>query len=208
MLKSYHQAILQEALAEHFSERALDAITRANLRQDNLRGQIGHDEYHFDNNAFAASQDYIESQRGLIRPALERGNSLAAWEAFGRLTHTAQDLYAHSNYVALWLARFDDRDWPHPGEIDPLDGELLTSPKLRSGRLYYPFEALAFLPGLGRLVVPLLPRDAHAWMNLDSPTSGGKFAYAYAAAIIRTQHEFNQTVANLPPHLLNLFCDH
>jgi hypothetical protein len=207
MLTSYHRAISQEALAERFSQPALAAIIRANLGQDNLRGQIGHQEYHFDNNAFISSQNYIEDQRALIRPALEHGEVLAAWEAFGRLTHTAQDLYAHSNYVALWLRRFDAQARPAPEQIDSLDSDLLSSPELRSGRLYYPLEALAFVPGLRRLVLPLLPRDSHAWMNLDSPARGAGFAYAYAAAVKRTRHEFDRTVANLPLHLLNLFRD-
>ena len=33
--------------------------------------QFGHDEFHFDNNAFAASRAFIEQQRNLIEPALQ-----------------------------------------------------------------------------------------------------------------------------------------
>ena len=51
------------ALDDKFSSRALNKIIKANLNQDRLRGQIGHDEYHFDNNAFGKSYAYIEEQQ-------------------------------------------------------------------------------------------------------------------------------------------------
>lgn len=197
MLTQYHASITREALSARFSPRALEAIVAANLEQDNLRGQIGHDEYHFDNNAFEKSYAFIEEQRALTLSALQDGDAPAAWAAFGRLTHTAQDFYAHSNYVDLWLARYTDKTHPSPPEIDPLIDELVDSPELRSGKLYYPFEALSFVPFLKRFVTPLLPKDSHAWMNLDSPERGKRFEYALEAALKRTGHEFDQTVAGL-----------
>ena len=54
---------------------------------------------------------------GVIRPALERSDPRQAWQAFGRLTHTAQDFYAHSNYVALWRER---NPAAPPDQIDAL----------------------------------------------------------------------------------------
>ena len=70
-----------------------------------MRGQIGHDEYHFDNNAFEKSYAYIEEQRALTISSLMANDVFSAWSAFGRLTHTVQDFYSHSNYVDLWLSR-------------------------------------------------------------------------------------------------------
>ena len=93
------------ALDEQCSPRALEMMIKANLNQDNLLGQIGHDEYHFDNNAFEKSYAYIEEQRALTVSSLIAKDAPAAWSAFGRLTHTAQDFYAHTNYIDLWLAR-------------------------------------------------------------------------------------------------------
>ncbi|RME86779.1 MAG: hypothetical protein D6770_11080, partial [Anaerolineae bacterium] len=156
-----------------------------------------------------AGHAYIEANHALIRPALERGDREAAWAAFGRLTHTAQDFYAHSNYITLYLARRRDLSAspPDPEQVDPLDPDLIASPDLRSGRLYYPLEALTFIPGLERLVQPLLPRDSHAWMNLDSPARGPKFAYAFAAAVRRTQYEFGRVRENLPRPLFLRFTD-
>ena len=194
----YHESITRKALSEHFGPHALQAILAANLKQDNLlNGQIGHNEYHYDNNALAESNHYIEEQRGLSLSALQKDDLPAAWAAFGRLTHTAQDFYAHSNYVDLWLSNFDGQTPPPPSEIAPLIEELVHSPELHSGKLYYPVGVLSFIPIVKRLVIPLLPADSHAHMQLDSPARGERFAYAFEAAVKRTQHEFKITVQNL-----------
>lgn len=201
MLKSVHADITRRALGQTFSPAALEVVIAANLGQDALSGQLGHDEFHFDNNAFEESRAYIREQRGLIRPALERGDVDSARQAFGRLTHTAQDFYAHTNYVDLWIACQPDGMTPAPAEIDPLDDDLMYSTTLRSGKLYYPLEALSFVPGIKRIVLPLLPRDSHAWMNLDSVERGPMFEYAFNAAIKRTRYEFDVTVRGFPVEL-------
>lgn len=198
MLIQYHESITRKALSELFSPRALAAILAANLKQDDLlTGQIGHDEYHYDNNAISESDRYIEVQRGLTTSALQNDDLSAAWAAFGRLIHTAQDFYAHSNYVDLWLSRVtgNGQTPPPPSEIAPLMDELVHSPNLHSGKLYYPWEVLAFIPGVKHFVIPMLPKDSHAHMQLDSPTSGERFAYAFEAAVKRTRYEFDKTVA-------------
>src|SRR4026208_738308 len=107
MLTKYHIEILSDALADCFSSRALSAISKANVNQDSLSGQFGHDEFHFDNNAFEKSYAYIEKQRALTVSSLQKADADSAWAAFGRFLHTAQDFYAHSNYVTLWIAHFD-----------------------------------------------------------------------------------------------------
>ena len=207
MLGSYHRAITTQALGNYFSPRALEVIIAANLGQDHwLRGQIGHPEYHFDQNAFLESWDYIERNRAIVRPVLEAGDGYSAQKALGRLTHAAQDFYAHSNYIARWLSRFPDGQWPLPEEIDAFDDSLLKGPDLRSGKIYWPMEPFSWIPGMSRLIVPLLPRDSHAWMNLDSPARGPGFAYAFSAAVKRTRYEYELTVNGLPSGLLGAFC--
>jgi hypothetical protein len=205
MQTGYHRAITTQALGEFFSPAAIETIVAANLGQDRLTGQFGHDEYHFDQNAFQKSWSYVESNRRLIRPALQAGDRVSARRALGRLTHAVQDLYAHSNYVPLWLRRFPDGQWPAAEAIDPFDETLLAGPDLRSGKLYYPLEVLSFIPGLKKYVKPLLPHDSHAWMNLDSPESGSGFDYAMAAAVKRTRYEYDRTVSDFSPELLELF---
>ncbi len=205
MLKPVHVQMTRRALDGKFSERALAVIVQANVQVDSLWNLVGHAEYHFDDNAFERSRAYVEQQRALIRPALERGEPRAAWEAFGRLTHTAQDFYAHSNYVDLWLACQPNGMVPAATEIDPLDVDLVGSRSLRSGKAYLPLGALSFVPGLRRLVVPLMPPDSHARMNLDSAASGPLFEYAFHAAVKRTAHEYAITIRDLPEPMLHRF---
>jgi len=205
MLKPIHAGITRRALGQALSPRALEQVIAANLGQDALGGQIGHAEFHFDSNAFERSRAYIQSQRALIRPALESGDAGSARRAFGRLAHSAQDFYAHSNYVDLWLACQPNGMIPAPSEIDALDDDLLYSTALRSGRLYYPLEVLSFVPGLKRWVLPLLPRDSHAHMNLDSSERGPLFEYAFNAAVQRTSYEFDTSMRGLSVELTALF---
>ncbi len=207
MLKQIHVEITREALNGRFSPRALWIISAANFRQDSLRRQIGHNEYHFDNNAMEASHRYINEQRGFILASLLMSNSSSAWPAFGRLIHTAQDFYAHTNYVSLWLSRYRDSAPPPPPEIDPVEKSLIQSPDLHSGKLYYPLEILCLIPAFRKLVMPILPRNSHAWMNMDSPEHNPQFEYARLAAVKRTQYEFGILEKLLPPEMFARFTD-
>jgi hypothetical protein len=207
MLKPVHAEITRKALLGKFSDDALQAIIAANVRQDRLLGLIGHDEYHFDSNAFDRSYAYLEEQRTLTISSLDGADVPSAWSAFGRLLHTAQDFYAHSNYIDLWLSCQPDGALPIPTEVDPLDEDLIHTRALRSGRIYHLLEVLYFFRPLRRLALRLLPRDSHAWMNLDSPEQGPNFKYAFQAAVKRTKIEFNKTVPNLRQDLLKSFTD-
>jgi hypothetical protein len=202
MLRRFHIEMTHLALEDVFRPRALAKIIAANLYQDRIRGQIGHDEYHFDNNAFETSYAYIEEQRTLTTSSLRKQDAPSAWAAFGRLTHTAQDFYAHSNFVALWLD--SQTDEASPSEINPLDSNLINSQDLRSGK-FYVLEVLTFIPLLKPLVMRFLPRDSHGWMNLDAPERGPNFPYAFQAAVKRTKIEFERTTRDLPEELLGLF---
>ena len=206
MLRKFHIEMMHLALDGKVSPRALDRIIAANLHQDRLRGQIGHDEYHFDHNAFEKSYAYIEEQRVLTVSSLRANDAPSAWAAFGRLTHTAQDFYAHSNYIALWLARQPDGARPVPTDVDPMDPDLIHSPALRSGKVY-PLELLTLILPLKPLILPLLPRDSHAWMNIDSPERGPNFPYAFHAALKRTTIEFERTTRGLPADMFRLFVE-
>ena len=207
MLTQYHIAILLASLGGRFSPRALSAITYANIQQDGLEGQFGHDEFHFDNNAFEKAYAYIEEQRALTVSSLQHNDAPSAWSAFGRFLHTAQDFYAHSNYITLWLDRFTRQALPASSAVDPLDPGLLNSPDLRSGKTYYPFELLYFWRPTRAFVLSWLPRDSHAWMNLDSPEQGFKFDYAMQAVIKRTVVEYQRTTAGFSDGMCRLFLD-
>ena len=203
------------SIGERFSPRAISAIINANIYQDNISGQFGHDEFHFDNNAFEKSNAYIEEQRALTVTALQKNDARSAWSAFGRMTHTLQDFYAHSNYITLWLARFDPSTSSGqtppashaPHEVDPVDLTLIQSPDLRSGKVYYPFELLYYVRRTRKFALRFLPRDSHAWMNLDSPEQGFKFDYTMQAAIKRTVIEYEKTTSDFSNEMCKLFLD-
>jgi len=207
MLTQYHIEIMHASLADRFSARAMSAIIKANINQDRLAGQIGHDEFHVDNNAFDKAYAYMEEQRALTLSALQKKEALPAWSAFGRMLHTAQDFYAHSNYVTLWVSRFEGQALPSPLEIDPVDPSLLHNRDLRSGRVYLPFELLYFIRKTRAFSLRWLPRDSHAWMNLDSPEQGIKFHYAMQAAIKKTVIEFEKTTTGFSDEMCRLFLD-
>ncbi len=205
MLIPYHRQILHEALGNEIGSLALKIISKANAQQDYLRGQIGHDEYHFDNNALEESYAYIRENHAQTITALKSGYVETAWKAFGRLTHTAQDFYAHSNYIKLWLAQFDEENKPLPKDIIHNDPTILQSPKLHSGKLYYPLELFSYIPLLKKYILPHLPKDSHAWMNIDSPAQGRIFNYTLNAAIKITRDEYKKVLSQLSSDEKKLF---
>jgi hypothetical protein len=213
MLTQYHIEIMLASLGGRFSPRAMSVIVQANVNQDRIAGQFGHDEFHFDNNAFDKSYAYIEEQRALVISSLASGDANSAWQAIGRLTHSAQDFYAHSNYITLWLDRFAPSTSsgqaapPPPPEVDPMDPILTHSPDLRSGKVYFPLELLYFFPRTRQFSLRHLPKDSHAWMNLDTPEQGFKFDYAMHAAIKRTVIEFEKTTEGFSEEMCRLFLD-
>ena len=200
MKTRYHRIITTQALIPHFSQNALETVIAANLKQDVWIYQFGHEHYHYDNNSFAAGNAYIAEMRRSLVDALQCGDAISARESFGRLTHAAQDFYAHSNFIALWR---ESRPGASPDEIDPMFAGMLTDSRLRSGRIYYPLEAFSFIAALKPYIVPWLPRDSHAWMNIDDP-SRTNFDYAYAAAVKRTELEFEQLYQLLSQEQIHL----
>src|SRR5690606_18376168 len=101
----FHVQLLTEAVGAHFEPQALQQIIAANLGQDALRYQLGaYPHYHFDNNEITRSLAYVEQEHEqIVALALTANPGAAQRAAFGRLTHTVHDFYAHSNYVDLWL---------------------------------------------------------------------------------------------------------
>ncbi len=191
MIARYHRQITTDALGKHFHPQALEMIIQGNLHQDDLKYLLGaYPHYHFDDNAFDRTYAYLAEQNQIIFATLAANLPLPpAWEAFGKITHTLQDFYAHSNYVHLWLAQSPDQT-PDPEEIHPMLPDLLTHPRLHSGRVWLSLELLGMIPVVGRLLRPLFPKDTHIRMNLDQPKSGSRFPYAYVAARKRTEEAF------------------
>jgi len=199
--------ITRQAIGAEFSPRALQVILHANVGQDSLIHQVGRDHFHFDNNQIDASNAYIEAQRAAVFSSLSCNDVRAAWQAFGRMIHTLQDFYSHSDYVPRWLFRFNGGTPPPPDEIDPVSVDVLEHPGLHTGMFRHPLEVLAFLPPLRKLVLPYLPANSHARMNHDGPHVSAQFEYVFQASVKRTRLEFERTIAQLSPGQLSSFVD-
>jgi hypothetical protein len=194
MEKIYHEELTRSALDAVFSRGALDAIVTANLGQDSLLNLLK-SRYHFDDNDFDGAFAYAEAQEAAVVAALRDKDQEAAWAAFGRLTHAAQDFYAHTNYVALWLEAHPDFDADAGLPVDPVDPKIVYSDALIAAHVYYPLEALTIFDGLVPALQRILPADSHANMNLDHPGRGDLFPLAMSAARARTQFSFGEISA-------------
>ncbi len=48
-------------------------------------------------------------------------------------------------------------------------------------------EFFAMVPGLSKIITPLMPEDSHARMNMDSPEVSPHFNFVYLAALLRSK---------------------
>ncbi len=203
MLLEYHEIITRDALGEFFAEAALREIIAANFKQDALANLLGKPEIHFDNDKIAESLAYIDAEISRMANAVGDTSEIQAiqWDAFGRLCHTAQDFYAHSNYVDLWLAENGGLENTSPTEIDGLDEKLLTHPNLRTGSFHLLRDIVYYIPGIRTLARKIhIPQFSHEAMHLDDPSRGAQFDYAMVAATQRTRFEYRRAVDALSAH--------
>ena len=189
MKTKYHIEITQKALSDQFSEEALGDVIQGNIRQDKIRNQFGHDYIHFDGSAFEAGFDYLKQQEQAIIDHLRQDHFSAARLVFGRVTHSWQDFYSHSNYVRLWIEKAENLP---PEEIVINDPMIMNHPELKSGENYGLIEFIALIPPFSKWIKPTMPQDSHARMNLDVPDAGECFVYAYAAALKQTVKAFQE----------------
>lgn len=209
MKSKFHREITCKALGEFFSDDAMQIILAANLKQDRIKYQFGHHHFHFDNNSFDSGFAYIDQQENLLLDSIAQGRYRQAWEALGRITHTWQDFYSHSNYIRLWIS---DHPNASPEDIDPDDPHFLHHPLLESGKVYGLMEFIAMIPGISRIITPLMPADSHAKMNLDSPASGALFIFNYHAGLKRSFQEYKRildlcSAHQITPSQINQFRD-
>jgi hypothetical protein len=90
---NYHASLLRRAAPADFSRAALHfRVIPANIAVDFNQ----HDKWlHFDDCTFLAGLEHVEALWARIEAGAECNAN------FGRLTHTVQDFYSHSNWVEL-----------------------------------------------------------------------------------------------------------
>lgn len=196
MRSKYHVLITKEAIGEFFSPNNLNTILTSNINQDCIIGLLGHDEFHFDNNKFSESYAYLKSQKYLCVQAIVGNKTRKALKAFGRMCHSVQDFYAHSNYIQLWINNLNE-EAPSLSNLNCIERSILNSKELVSHQTTFPGDYLALIPGVDKLLKPYLPKSSHTNMNLDSPTSGDNFYWAYHSAVVRTKIELEKVIGEL-----------
>lgn len=97
----YHAEITSKAASGVLSNEQITFVVRANMSQDIRQFES---YVHFDNCAFLEGANHIRDEWKKIEAEDDR-LSQEALMAFGRLLHTAQDFYAHSNWIELYLER-------------------------------------------------------------------------------------------------------
>lgn len=190
----YHVEMTQRVLAKYFAPGALREVVRANVGQDSLRGLFGFDAHrHFCDPNLAHSWAYVDAEHALIEDlAAKRGPVAQQRAALGRLLHTVQDFYAHTNYVDLWLTRYGLAE---TDRIDGLDDGLIASPELRVGEWIFWRDSLYYIPVVGRLLRRIwLPAGSHEAVNLDSPARGPRFSLALSTAGQRSRLEYRRAL--------------
>lgn len=191
MQARYHIQITHAAVGDRFTQSDLQRIVRANLSQDRLPNLVLHPELHFDGGALREAQAYISQQRRLAVRLLMHGDRAGALDAFGRLTHTRQDFYAHSNWTALWVVRHGGPDRVTPDQVEICPNPLAV-PGLISGKASVIHFLACRIPLYGRWHARhMTPHDDHEAMNLDHPGRGPMFSYAVAAATRHTVVELD-----------------
>jgi len=135
-----HEDITTEGLkAENISDLSSEMIEDGNEGQDNIFSpNFNNGAHHFDNCMIEQGISYINAQQNRVvlfakDAPTDNDAKRKALEAFGELLHTAQDFYAHTNYVELFLA---NNPSSQPSDIPIVDWNALPS-NLRSGYFFY-----------------------------------------------------------------------
>lgn len=203
MLSRYHIEITKRSLGVFFSTDSLREITQANVAQDSFASLLGAEaRRHVCDCTVDESLAYIAEEHALIAELSERpGTESKQRAALGRLLHTAQDFYAHTNYVALWAARHGHEFVGEGLESvggDAIDPTIFSHSSLQIAKWVTWREPLYYIPGFGSLLRHFwLPESSHEAINLDSPKQGVYFYVAMAIARQRTLKEYSLAVAKV-----------
>lgn len=115
-----HEEITNRALGGLAEGKYLEMIDAANTQQD--IDHLDNPNAHFDDVSIPGSLAYIHQHWEAGIEAAGTGSNFEAVHRFGRLIHTVQDFYSHSNYIELHLAR-----GLSPERIPPADWNRLPA---------------------------------------------------------------------------------
>jgi hypothetical protein len=108
-----HQEITEAAgnsllLSGKITKADLDLIVLGTLSQDNITNYFDEHRRHFDSSFFPEGIDYVNNEWNYIKNTTDRTGALLI---FGRILHTIEDFYAHSNWIELNLQQSPIPTW-------------------------------------------------------------------------------------------------
>ena len=189
MNEEYHRQVTTEALADHLNAADLEIVIQANIGQDTVWNWLTTPERHYDGRRFTQAEAYIAQERARAVSAFQRGDRIQALQALGRLLHTRQDFYSHSNWMQRCAEEAGSAAQSADNPIICLDPQADTT--LFAARAPFLIHALYLIPVMGALIKRVyLPADYHEAMHLDNPSRGPLFAPSLLAARLHTRLEW------------------
>jgi hypothetical protein len=148
--------------ASELATRCSDVLARAQWEQDVYA--VATPEAHFDNCFIDASVAYLRKDLALADSLAAQGKTFDALAALGRVVHSTQDFYIHTNYVELAAAKYPNRDDAPVVDLwSPTSDATLAELRVRglvSGTVLYILRDQCPSPKL-----------THADLNKDEPDS-------------------------------------
>ncbi|MBI1293495.1 hypothetical protein GC175_00880 [bacterium] len=202
MKEEYHRQVTAEALGDQLSHEELEIVIQANVGQDGVWNWLTTPERHYDGRFFAKAEAYIDEERARAVDAFHRGDRVAALQAMGRLLHTRQDFYSHSNWMQHCAAKGAAKGAANTAHWDAADPAICldtqADPQIFGVRAPFLIHALYVIPILGPLIKRIyLPADYHEAMHLDDPSRGPLFAPSLVAARKHTRLEWERVMSTL-----------
>ena len=108
LLKAYYGTFFSPREAVLRFGKAIDEITDSNKDTDTNSRYKFRAAMHFDAEAFASGQDQLIQNRKLAEKAILDGDYAMARGFVGKLLHTLQDFYSHSNWVEMGMTTPND----------------------------------------------------------------------------------------------------
>ena len=108
LLKAYYGTFFSPREAVLRFGEAIDEITDSNKDTDTNGATKSRAAMHFDAEAFASGQDQLIRNRKLAEKAILDGDYAMARGFVGKLLHTLQDFYSHSNWVEMGMTAPND----------------------------------------------------------------------------------------------------
>lgn len=171
-----HVRITETVLAElpfDADSAALVVLGNRMVDRQDAKGEFSVPEAHFDNETFSKGSRRLREKIAAVMDALDRGDRELALESLGRGLHTAQDFFAHSNFIENNAV-----DAP----VDLLD--------LKDPAADLVCEKEGFKGGLTSGYFPESPSAAkctHSELAKDGPDAGRRYELAVEKAVMENR---------------------